>query len=248
MVRKLDLPEGCIRRQLQKKSSKRRSRNAAGTRIEAAASRHGRNDLQPEFRTIAKPTDALKAAPHRTRQTSPEQLERVITSIRRFGICLPILIDRDDQIVQGHVVWQAARKLGFETLPCIVAEHLDPLEVEALGIALNRLGETGTWDLDVLRERMIEIRSGGIELSSTGFTVPEIDQILINPGPVDEAGDEEDLADEETTGDPVVVAGDLFALGEHRLLCADALEASSYELVLQMGAKRRQPSAIRRTT
>jgi len=234
MVRKLDLPEGCIKRQLQKKSSRRRSRNAAEARIEAAASKHGRNDLQPDLRIVKKPINALKSGPHRTRKTNAEQLERVITSIQHFGLVMPILIDRDEQVVQGHVVWEAARKLGFETIGCIVVDHLDPLEIEALGIALNRLGETGTWDLDILRERMIEIRSGGIELTNTGFIVPEIDQILLDPEPADEAGeDESDLEDDEPAVDPVVVLGDLFALGEHRVLCGDALEDASYALVLE---------------
>lgn len=152
-------------------------------------------------------------------------------SVQQFGIVLPILIDGDDAIIAGHVLWEAARQLGIETIECRIVDHLEPIELEALSLALNRLGETGTWDLDILRERMIEIRSAGIELVSTGFTVPEIDQILINPDPgepVEEGDEAEDASDHMA----ITLLGDLYQLGDHRLLCGDALDEASYRLVL----------------
>ncbi|RVQ69635.1 DNA methylase [Croceicoccus ponticola] len=220
-----------LKGQLQRKSTERRSRNTKATQLEAVKYRHGRNDLQPDMRTVMRPIAALKPAPHRTRKTAPEQVHAVMRSVQEFGIVLPILIDGNDAIVAGNVLWEAAKQLGIETIECRVVDHLEPIELEALSLALNRLGETGTWDLDILRERMIEIRSAGIELLSTGFTVPLIDQIIINPDPVEpsEEGDEEAETDDAP---PVTQLGDLYHLGEHRLLCGDALDESSYRNVL----------------
>lgn len=231
MTRNSRIDSNGLKRQLQVKSAKRRSRKAAETRIEAAACHHGRNDLQPELRTVTRRVGALEPSPNRTRETTPEQLERVISSIQRFGLVMPVLIDVEDRIVHGHIVWEAAAKLDFESIQCLVIEHLDPLEIEALGIALNRLGETGSWDLDALRDRMIEIRSGGIELTNTGFTIPEIDQILLDPAPAEDCGEEEaDEGDDDCP--PVTMPGDLFQLGRHTLVCGDALEEESYTRVL----------------
>lgn len=221
-----------LKKQLQVKSAGRRSRNAAETRVRAQASGHGRNDIQPELRTVSRPIDALMASANRTRVTTSEQLWRVIRSIRQFGMVMPVLIDGENCIVHGHVVWEAARELGFATIQCVVVDYLSALEAEALGIALNRLGETGSWDLDTLRGRMIEIRSDGIELTTTGFTIPEIDQILIDPAPVEEEGAGKGDEDTEDDCPRVTMLGDMFRLGRHLLLCGDALEEASYRLVL----------------
>ena len=232
MARNFKIVSNGLKSQLQAKSSRRRSRNAAEARVDAAALGHGRNDLQPGLKSVSKPVDGLKPSPNRARVTKPKHLEQIMRSIRQFGLVMYILIDGDDQIVHGHVVWEAARKLGFDSIQCVVIDHLDPLEIEALSLALNRLGETGSWDLDMLRERMIEIRSGGIELVSTGFTVPEIDQILLDPEPAGEEIEEEGEGDEQDF-DHVSRLGDMFRLGRHHLLCGDALDETAYRQVLE---------------
>ena len=147
---------------------------------------------------------------------------------------MPLLINGDDTIISGHVVWEAARKLGFDSIPCIPIEHLDELEAEALALALNRLGETGSWDIELLSERMIVLDRAGIELVSTGFSLPEVDQIMI----AGSAEDKDQSDTEEDTGIPEdqvssVQLGDLFELGPHRLLCGDALDNASYECLLE---------------
>lgn len=220
-----------LKKGFQAKSAERRKRNSAETRLLSAQSSSGRNDLQPSLRTVISPIDDLKPAPNRTRITLPDQLERVMISVKRYGIVLPILIDAEGRIVAGHALWEAGKKLGLEEIECRIVDHLSPLELEALTLTLNRLGETGTYDLELLRERLVVLKAGGIELVSTGFTIPEIDQILIDPAPVQES---ETDSEEEQGKDPppVSVTGDLYELGEHRLLCGDALEESSYHRVL----------------
>lgn len=209
---------------LQAKTATRRSMHQAETR---AVTGIRRNDLQPSLSTVSKPVAALIPSASRTRQTTPQILESTIRSIMQFGMVLPILIDKHDRIVAGHALWEAATRLGFETVECRVADHLEPLELEALALALNRIGEIGSYDLDKLRDGMIRIESAGIELLSTGFTLPEIDQIKLGPI-VSEREDEE----EQPTSFVTSVPGDLFILGSHVVLCGDALEATSWERVL----------------
>ena len=230
MVTKNFLNRPAIKQQLLGKSARRRSAHAAATRIADLASHPGRNDVQPNMKSIWLPIGALKPSAKRARITTPEQLERVINSIRQFGVVMQILIDRNNRIVAGHVLWEAAKRLGIDEIECRMIEHLDDVELEALTLALNRLGETGTWDLDILRERMIEIRTGGIELTNTGFTLQETDQILLDPLTPEACDDEE--CDADAAEAPVSILGDLFQLGDHRLLCGDALEIASYERVL----------------
>jgi len=221
-----------LKKQLQKKTAKRRSDNQAATRVVAARSGRGRNDLQPEMAVVMRPVAALHPSPTRSRETTPQLLEMVIRSIKRYGVVLPILIDRHDVIIQGHAIWDAASRLGIETIECRVVDHLDAAEREALSLALNRIGELGKYDLEKLRDQMIRIESHGIELTSTGFTVPEIDQIIILPAAVEDDEEIED-ADDVDHANIICEHGDLFKLGDHRLLCGDALDPVSYEKVLQ---------------
>jgi DNA modification methylase len=223
-----------LKNQFQIKSAQRRSENKAATRLVAAKAGPGRNDLQPQMATVMRPVGALCASRTRSRETTQEILEGVIRSFKRYGIVLPVVIDRHNVIIQGHAMWEAAQQLGFETIECRVVDHLDAVEIEALGLALNRIGELGKFDLEKLRDQMIRIESHGIELISTGFTLPQIDQIMIIPGQVQDDqnlldGDEED---EATGGQVVSRCGDLIQLGRNSLFCGDATDAASYRRVL----------------
>lgn len=220
-----------LKKQLQAATAKRRSDNHADTRLVAALNARGRNDLQPSLATIFKPIKDLHPSANRTRETTTQILESVTRSIKKFGMVVPVLIDRHGTIIAGHVLWEAAIQLGFETIECRVVEHLDATEQEALSIALNRIGEIGKFNLSKLRDRMIAIESQGIELISTGFTLPDIDQIKLKPPPVesDAEGNEEEGSAPVT---PTSRAGDLFHLGRHRLLCGDALDEQSYQRLL----------------
>ncbi len=219
-----------VKKLLQSKSAKRRSRNSADVAVASAEHGPRRNDLQPTMPLVVKPIGDLKPGPHRATVGTPEMRESLQRSILRFGILLPPLIDKDDQIIAGHELWQAAGRAGLTTIECRVVEHLSPLECEAAALALRRIGELGTYDLETLRDRMIVIRSAGIELSTTGFKIEEIDQILLSPTPATAADEEiEDTGEQDT---PIVEVGDLFQLDRHRLLCGDSLELESYERVL----------------
>lgn len=235
-------PQG-FKKQLQTASHRRRAANLAEVEAAAAAVTL-RNDPQPAMATVMKAINELKPSPHRTRVTTPELKASLAKSIRQFGLLMPILIDAKDQVIAGHEVWEAARQLGLKQIECRVAEHLRPVECEAASLALNRIGELGRFDLDMLRERMIVIKSAGIELTSTGFSLPEIDQVLAVPRAV-EAGDD-DEGDEDEDAAVVSEIGDLFQLGDHRLLCGDALDLPLTN-AYSTAAKPRVCSVIRHT-
>lgn len=218
-----------LKKQIQEKTAQRRSRNHAETAVVAAQHGVGRNDLQPSLVTAFLPVGELIPSANRTRETTPQLLEAAIRSVNRFGMVLPILIDRQKRIVAGHAIWEAAIKLGLEKVECRIVEHLDPLELEALSLALNRIGEIGKFNLIKLRERMIEIESAGIELTTTGFTLPEISLIKLQPV---SAECEDEIEDEPEAVTCVSILGDLFQLDRHRLLCGDALDEASYQRLL----------------
>lgn len=220
-----------LKKKLQAATAKRRSSNHDQTRISAVLHGHGRNDLQPGLVTVSRPVNSLHPSANRTRETTPQLLESTIRSIMKFGMVLPILIDKNGTIIAGHVLWEAAMRLGLETIECRVVDHLDPIELEALTLALNRIGEIGKYNLDKLRDRMIAIESHGIELISTGFTLPEIDQIKLKPLSIESNFGNDEQAD-DTAVIPTSRVGDLFRLGRHQLLCGDAVDEASYQRLL----------------
>lgn len=213
-----------LKSQLNAKSVARREKNKANVGVAKAAA-GARNDLLPHLEIVLRPTGALKGAARRTRKSTPAQQQRLIESIKRFGVVVPLLIDSTDRLIAGHAVRDAALALGIAQLPCVVADHLSEDEGRLLALALNRIGETGEWDIDALRIEMLELDELGLDLSISGFTMPEIDIILGDDADAQGEGEpgEGDLASE-----PVSKLGDLWLLDRHRLLCGDALEEASY--------------------
>lgn len=218
-------PSG-LSKQLSAQSRQRREtqRSLAATAAHAPALR---NDLSPHLRIERLPIECLKPAARRIRREEVGQLARITSSIRRFGLCAPILISADRKIVHGHLVWQAARQLGIEEVSCLIVDHLSQTEQRMLSIALNRLGETGTWDYEAVRVEFQELTMLGEDMVVTGFESAEIDMVLL--------GEELETPEEEAAGIPpladVAVSrpGDLWLLGDHRLVQGDARDADCYD-------------------
>jgi DNA modification methylase len=176
--------------------------------------------------------DELHPAARHARSHSRAQLRALARSIEAWGFNVPILVDSADRIVAGHARVEAGRLIGVELVPAIRLEHLSKEQIEAFRIADNRLAELATWDDDVLGQILRDLSSIdlGFSLEATGFTMGEID-LKIEGLSDDEVDDEPALTTVED-GPPVSRPGDLWRLGEHRLLCADASDTTAYQVLM----------------
>jgi len=225
-------PPGGITERLGVRSRTRREAQRGLT--EAAAHAPGpRNDLSPHLKVERRPIGSLNPAGRRVRRAEARQIAKVVSSIRRFGLCAPILISKDRMIVHGHVVWEAARQLGIEEVSCLVVDHLDATELRMLSLALNRLGETGDWDLEAVRLEFDELTLLGEDMVVTGFEGAEVDMILLSE---ELETPEEEAAEIPTLGEIAVSrAGDVWVMRAHMLTQGDARDNACYARMLPRG-------------
>lgn len=182
---------------------------------------------------VEMPIAALKPYPHNARTHSPEQVEQIAASIREFEFSSPVLIDKDCEVIAGHGRIEAAKLAGMDTVPTIRLEHLSPAQVKAYRLADNRLAELAGWDLEVLKLEFMDLMEIETEfdLGITGFDTVDIDLILEQTQTEEEDPSESVNFPDET--DPTVSqSGDLWELGDHRLLCGNALESVSYTALM----------------
>jgi DNA modification methylase len=181
--------------------------------------------LRVEPRSI----DAIKLARGNPRLHRPLQIKQIARSIQTFGFVVPILIDRNDTIIAGHGRWQAARQLGMKDVPVIKLEKLSETQVAAFRIADNRLAETSDWDDAILAETLEALADSELEfdLDVIGFSMAEID-LRIEAAVGTDTQDPLDQIPDPPAPAAVSKVADLWRLGDHLLLCGDALSAMSY--------------------
>lgn len=184
-----------------------------------------------DIQIVLRPVDALIPYAKNAKQHSDAQVAQIAASIVEFGWGAPILIDGEDNVIAGHGRLLAARKLGMNEVPVVPMTHLTEIQRKALILADNKIGENATWDNELLGLELAELQDGGFDLGLTGFSSDEWDA-LINGGEPKNAGltDENDVPG--VTDTPVSVAGDVWILGNHRLLCGDATLPESYDALL----------------
>jgi DNA modification methylase len=168
------------------------------------------------------------------RTHSEEQVAQVAASIAEFGWTNPILVGADGVIIAGHARLLAARKLRMTEIPVIVLDHLSETQRRALVLADNRLALDAGWDEEMLRVELESIRDDGFDLELLGFTDDELGDLLQDPEEA-HAGNTDDDAVPETPETAVTVPGDVWILGEHRLLCGDSTQLEAVEKVLAGG-------------
>ena len=168
------------------------------------------------------------------RKHDQKQISKLVGAMRSFGVQVPLLVDEKNEIIAGHGRYLAAKQLGLTKVPIIRIIHLTPDQVKAFRIADNRLSELSSWDDDALaielKHLVVSLDTQVIEL--TGFEVGEIDARL----EVLEAEPRQDPADniiEPTNGPAVSKLGDIWVMGNHRLLCGSSLDEASYAALLQ---------------
>ncbi|HEY4313607.1 MAG TPA: DNA modification methylase [Pirellulales bacterium] len=153
----------------------------------------------------------------------------VAASIREFGFRQPIVVDIEGVIICGHTRWKAALKLGLKNVPIHIANDLSPEQVKAYRIADNQTASLAEWDNELLSLELLELQSLNFDLESLGFDQDELVELL-NPDLKEGLCDPDDvpaLPDEATTQ-----SGDLWILGNHRLLCADSSNLEDVDRLL----------------
>ena len=168
-------------------------------------------------------------------RVNDKAVDAVAASIREFGWRVPIVVDEAGVIIAGHTRLLAARKLGLKEVPVHVAVGLTPEQVRAYRLADNKLHELSEWDYDLLPIELSDLRGMDIDLELLGFSSEELEELLGagihgNPG----------LTDPDAVPEPpdeaITQPGDLWVLGDHRLLCGDSEKAEDVDRLLA-GAK-----------
>jgi DNA modification methylase len=165
------------------------------------------------------------------RTHSEEQVGQIAGSIQEFGFNVPVLIDGQNSIIAGHGRVLAAQRLKLSTVPCIRLTHLTDAQRRAYILADNRIALNSGWDEAMLQVELAELHAEELDLGLLGFEAGELEKLM---GFELGDGDKEIIEDDvpEPPADPITKPGNLWILGEHRLLCGDSTKAEDVERLL----------------
>ena len=153
----------------------------------------------------------------------------VAESIQQFGFRQPIVVDGEGVIVCGHTRWKAAQKLGLEKVPVHVAKELTPEQIKAFRIADNKTHELSSWQMDLLQIELSDLKALEFDITKLGFDADELAQLL-------DGGVKDGLCDPDAIPAPpdkaITQPGDLWLLGDHKLLCGDSANAGDVDRLL----------------
>jgi DNA modification methylase len=186
------------------------------------------------LKVVYLPSDQIRPSSRNAHTHSKKQIHKIASSLKRYGFVNPILIGDDGEVIAGHGRIEAARQLGLKQVPTICLSHMSEAEKRAYRIADNRLAELAGWDDDLLKIEFEELAILDLDLlDDTGFETAEIDFFFEGPATLKkEKADPADALPEIAEGVAVSRPGDLWLLGDHRLVCGNALEAATYALLL----------------
>lgn len=163
-------------------------------------------------------------------QKNPRQkydIQKVASSIKEYGFQQPIVVDRAGVIIVGHGRYQAAKSLNLKSIPVVIAD-LPPEKAKAYRIADNKTNEYSDWDIGLLQQEFTDLLDVNFDLELTGFDNDELERLIV--------GEKEGLTDEdtvpETPEEPTAQLGDIYKLGEHRLMCGDSTNSNQIELLM----------------
>jgi hypothetical protein len=213
------LPQAPFTEQLRRKSRHRRDQQER--LASASAPRPRRNDILPLLELSYILIGDLRPSPRKIRKLDLAHVREVASSISALGFCVPLLVGRDNQIINGEVSYEAAKQLGLNRLPRARIGHLTPGEQRVLRLAVNRLAEKGEWNLDALKIEFSELIVTDAPIEITGFSPAEIDHVILGD---DEDGLEQGPLEPEPCATPITRLGDIFQLGAHRVACGDAAD------------------------
>jgi DNA modification methylase len=174
---------------------------------------------------------SLKRNSHNARQHPQKQIDQIAKSIDKFGLNIPVIVDEQLNVIRGNAVLAAAEQLGMTEIPAIRISHLTEAEKRAFAIADNKLAQNASWDLPTLKS---ELQFFAVDLdfdfSAIGFETAEVDIILDKS--VEESAKDNILPGGAPARPPITVPGDIWRLGESRLICGNALDGNDYAALL----------------
>ena len=207
----------------EKLKTKGRGRREGLQRLAAAAAACSarRNDILPPLELIYMPLDQLRPAPKKIRKLDSAHVREIAGAMAELGFCDPILIGKENVVLDGEARLEAAKLHGLDRIPCIQVGHLNEKEQRVLRLAVNRLAEKGEWDLDELKIEFEELVLEEAPIEVSGFSLDEIDQIILADEP--EALEQGPLEPDKSAA-AIARVGDIFQLGAHRVICGDATD------------------------
>lgn len=154
-------------------------------------------------------------------RNNDEAVDAVASSIKNFGFKVPIVVDSNNEIINGHTRLKAAQKLGLETVPVIVADDLTPEQVKAFRLADNKVGEIATWNDEMLAIELGELAEIDFDMTEFGFKIEEEKEVI-----------EDEAFDTTPPEEPTSKLGDIYQLGRHRLMVGDSTDCEQVKALM----------------
>jgi DNA modification methylase len=182
----------------------------------------------PAAKVELMPVSRLVPYARNSRTHSDEQVAQIAASINEWGWTIPVLVDETGQLIAGHGRIMAARKLGLTEVPAMTATGWTEAQKKAYVIADNKLALNAGWDLDALKVELADLGELGFDVGLTGFGDEELADLLAEK--TEGLTDPDDVP--EPPADPVSVEGDVWILGNHRIICGSSTDAHTVEKLL----------------
>jgi len=173
--------------------------------------------------------DRLVPYARNARTHSKEQILQLRASLREFGFVNPVIVDKDLNVIAGHGRILAAKEEGITEVPCVFAEHLTEAQKRAYIIADNRLALNAGWDVEMLSVELADLQAADFDVSLLGFDDTELNKLL---GGAEDVKEDDFDVEGELAKPAITKAGDLWLLGQHRLVCGDSTKAETFSLLM----------------
>ena len=164
------------------------------------------------------------------RTHNAQQITKLRSSLREFGFINPVIIDREYNVIAGHGRILAAKEEGIEEVPCVFVDYLTPAQKKAYILADNRMAMDAGWDEELLRVEIEALQAESFDVGLTGFDEKDIAELFAGEG--GDAQDDDFDVDEELQKPPVSKSGDMWLLGNHRLICGDSTKEETYAVLM----------------
>ncbi len=169
----------------------------------------------------------IKPYENNPRKLSEQAIQKVAMSLKEYGFRQPIVVDKNMVIVAGHTRYRASKKLGLKQVPISIIDNLSEEQINAYRIADNRTAEESEWDNELLKMEIKELEAKDFKLDLLGFNDEQLNDILFE--------EKQGLTDEdevpETPEEPISKLGDIWILGNHRVMCGDSTFIDNIDLV-----------------